>query len=123
VIDDEDLLRRGQVIGERMRARLQALQAHTPAIGDVRGLGAMLGVEFVRDGLEPAPELATRVVEEALARGVILLKAGLAGNVIRTLVPLVVSDDQLDEALDAIEAAVAKATGQVPAGIAGGSSR
>ena len=123
VIDDEDLLARGTAIGERMRERLLALQARTPAIGDVRGLGPMIGVEFVGHGLQPAPELATRVVEEALARGVILLKAGVGGNVIRTLVPLVVSDAQLEEALDVIETAVETATGQVPAGIAADSSR
>ena len=123
VIDDEDLLARGTALGERMRERLLALQARTPAVGDVRGLGPMIGVELVHDDLQPAPELATRVVEEALARGVILLKAGLGGNVIRTLVPLVVTDAQLEEALDAIETAVEVATGQVPAGIAGDSAR
>ena len=59
VIDDEGLLERGQVIGDRMRERFQALQARTPAIADVRGLGPMLGLEFVRDDetLSPDPVL------------------------------------------------------------------
>jgi 4-aminobutyrate aminotransferase/(S)-3-amino-2-methylpropionate transaminase len=125
VIDDEGLLERSRVIGDRMRERYTGLQARTPAIGDVRGLGPMLGIEFVRDdeALSPDAALATRVVEEALRRGVILLKAGTAGNVIRTLVPLVVTDAQLDEALDVIDAAVSAAVRQVPAGTAAGSAR
>jgi 4-aminobutyrate aminotransferase/(S)-3-amino-2-methylpropionate transaminase len=125
VIDDEGLLERGQAIGDRMRERYRALQARTPAIADVRGLGPMLGMEFVREdeALSPDPALATRVVEEALQRGVILLKAGTASNVIRTLVPLVVTDAQLDEALDVIDAAVSAAVRQVPAGTAAGSAR
>ena len=109
-----------------MRERYLALQARTPAIGDVRGLGPMLGhrVRARRRGARrPTPTLATRVVEEALRRGVILLKAGTASNVIRTLVPLVVTDAQLDEALDVIDAAVSAAVRQVPAGTAAGSAR
>ncbi len=124
--------RRGGPAGARPRRsatacaeRYTALQARTPAIGDVRGLGPMLGIEFVRDdeALSPDATLATRVVEEALRRGVILLKAGTASNVIRTLVPLVVTDAQLDEALDVIDAAVSAAVRQVPAGTAAGSAR
>ena len=79
----------------------------SPQIGDVRGLGAMLAIELVEDGARPRrPELASRVVEEALARGLLLLKAGVAGNCIRVLVPLVISDAELDEALDVWEAAL-----------------
>ena len=64
---------------------------------------------------EPAPELATRVVEHALRHGLILLKAGLDGNVIRTLVPLVITDAQLAEALDVLEAAIEHAVATVSA--------
>jgi 4-aminobutyrate aminotransferase/(S)-3-amino-2-methylpropionate transaminase len=125
VIDDEGLLERGERIGQRMRERFLALQERTPAIGDVRGLGPMLGIEWVRPDRERSPDaaLATRVVERALERGLILLKAGIDGNVIRTLVPLVISDEQLDEALDVFDVAVAEAVGQVPAGMAAGSAR
>jgi 4-aminobutyrate aminotransferase/(S)-3-amino-2-methylpropionate transaminase len=116
VIAEEDLLRRGTEIGDRLRAAYEELQDRTPAIGDVRGLGPMLAIEFVREGDgAPDAELATRVVGEALARGVILLKAGIAGNVIRTLVPLVISDAELDEAIDVLRAAVASATAAVVA--------
>jgi 4-aminobutyrate aminotransferase/(S)-3-amino-2-methylpropionate transaminase len=115
VIDEEHLLERGTEIGQRMRARFEALQATVPAIGDVRGIGPMIGIEFVADPIgTPAPDVATQVVVESLQRGLILLKAGTHGNVIRTLVPLVVTDGQLDEALTIFEEAVIAATSRVP---------
>ena len=86
---------------------LESWQARWPQVGDVRGLGGMLAIELVEDGGKiPATELATRVVDEALARGLLLLKAGVAGNCIRVLVPLVISDAELEEALDVWEAAL-----------------
>jgi 4-aminobutyrate aminotransferase / (S)-3-amino-2-methylpropionate transaminase / 5-aminovalerate transaminase len=106
VIDDEGLVERSAVIGEQMRSRFEAWQARRPRIGDVRGLGGMLAIELVEDDGSPAGELASRVVDEALARGLLLLKAGVAGNCIRVLVPLVISDAELDEALDVWEAAL-----------------
>jgi 4-aminobutyrate aminotransferase/(S)-3-amino-2-methylpropionate transaminase len=83
-------------------------QARFPQLGDVRGLGAMLAVELVRDPAtkEPAADLATAIVEHAMANGLLLLKAGIHGNCIRVLVPLVISDAELDEALDVWERAV-----------------
>ncbi len=114
VIADEGLLARGMEIGDRLRAAYESLQDRTPAIGDVRGLGPMLGVEFVREGDgAPDAELASRIVGEALSRGLILLKAGLNGNVIRTLVPLVISDADLHEAIAVFDAAVTSATAAV----------
>ena len=107
VIDDEALVDRSASIGDVMRPRLESWQARWPQIGDVRGLGGMLAVEFVQAGGDvPASELASRVVAEALARGLLLLKAGVSGNCIRVLVPLVISDAQLEEALDAWESAL-----------------
>ncbi|MDX6513438.1 MAG: 4-aminobutyrate aminotransferase / (S)-3-amino-2-methylpropionate transaminase / 5-aminovalerate, partial [Gaiellaceae bacterium] len=75
------------------------------AIGDVRGLGAMLAIELVhdRDTKDPAPELASQVVEAAMARGLLLLKSGIYSNCIRVLTPLVISDAELAEALDVWE--------------------
>ena len=74
-------------------------------IGDVRGLGAMLAVEYVADRVtkEPAPAIASRVAEEAAARGLLLLKAGIHSNCNRVLCPLVITDAELDEALDVWE--------------------
>jgi 4-aminobutyrate aminotransferase/(S)-3-amino-2-methylpropionate transaminase len=115
VIADEGLLARGTQIGERLRGAYEDLRERTPAIADVRGLGPMLGIEFVREDGSPDADLASRVVGESLARGLILLKAGVNGNVIRTLVPLVVTDEQLDESIAVFGTAVAAATAAVPA--------
>ncbi len=115
VIDQEGLLERGTAIGETMRRRFETMRAGNPHIADVRGLGPMLGVEFVDEAGEPSAEIASRVVQESMERGLILLKAGVAGNVIRTLVPLVITDEQLEEALDVFGVAVAEATAAVPA--------
>jgi 4-aminobutyrate aminotransferase / (S)-3-amino-2-methylpropionate transaminase / 5-aminovalerate transaminase len=106
VIEDEGLVDRSAAIGETMRARMDSWQARWPQIGDVRGLGAMIAIELVGEDKSPATGLASRVVEEALARGLLLLKAGVAGNCIRVLVPLVISDAELDEALDVWESAL-----------------
>ncbi|MDX6570612.1 MAG: 4-aminobutyrate aminotransferase / (S)-3-amino-2-methylpropionate transaminase / 5-aminovalerate, partial [Gaiellales bacterium] len=110
-IEGRDLCGRARAIGETMRRRLGALQARVPQIGDVRGLGAMLGIEFVRDPAtrEPDTRLATRTAELALQRGLILLRAGLHGNVIRNLAPLTLTDAELDEALTVLEGAILEA--------------
>jgi 4-aminobutyrate aminotransferase/(S)-3-amino-2-methylpropionate transaminase len=100
VIEEEGLVERAAVLGETMRARMLSWQERWPEIRDVRGLGAMLAIE-----LDDA-SAASRVVEEALRRGLLLLKAGVDGRAIRVLVPLVVSDAELDEALEAWEQAL-----------------
>jgi 4-aminobutyrate aminotransferase/(S)-3-amino-2-methylpropionate transaminase len=110
VIEEEGLVERSAALGETMRSRMEAWQSRWPQIGDVRGLGSMLAVELVEsDGKTPATDLASRVVDGALERGLLLLKAGVAGNCIRVLVPLVISDGELDEALDVWEDALAAA--------------
>jgi 4-aminobutyrate aminotransferase / (S)-3-amino-2-methylpropionate transaminase / 5-aminovalerate transaminase len=108
VIEDEGLLDRAVRIGETIRSRMSAWQQRYPEIGEVRGLGAMLAIEVVRDPAtkEPAPELAGRVTEEAARRGVLLLKAGVSGNCIRVLCPLVISDAELEEGLGAWDEAL-----------------
>ena len=74
-------------------------------IGEVRGLGAMMAVEFVKDrhSKEPAKEFTVQVVKRCVEQGVILIYAGTHSNVLRFLVPLVVTDQQLDEGLNVIE--------------------
>jgi 4-aminobutyrate aminotransferase / (S)-3-amino-2-methylpropionate transaminase / 5-aminovalerate transaminase len=108
VIEDEGLCERAVVIGAAIRERMEAWQAVHPQIGDVRGLGAMLAIELVLDPASktPASELATAVVDEATRRGLLLLKAGLESNCIRVLCPLVISDVELQEALDVWEASL-----------------
>jgi 4-aminobutyrate aminotransferase/(S)-3-amino-2-methylpropionate transaminase len=113
VIDEENLVSRAAQLGETMRRRMLAWQERFPAIGDVRGLGAMVAIELVEDRAtkRPAATLASAVVEQALQRGLILLKAGIYANCIRVLCPLTLTDEQLDEALsvweEALEAALA----------------
>jgi 4-aminobutyrate aminotransferase / (S)-3-amino-2-methylpropionate transaminase / 5-aminovalerate transaminase len=108
VIEEEGLCERAVAIGEQLRARMLGWQERFPAVGDVRGLGAMVALELVEDRAtkRPAPALAQAVIEAALQRGLLLLKAGVHGNAIRVLVPLVITDAQLDEALGAWEDAL-----------------
>jgi 4-aminobutyrate aminotransferase/(S)-3-amino-2-methylpropionate transaminase len=108
VFEEENLVARAQQIGNRMRERMSSWQERFEHIGDVRGLGAMLALEFVRDrdSKEPYAELATAVVEAAAERGLLLLKSGIYSNCIRVLCPLVLTDDELDEALTVWEEAL-----------------
>src|SRR4051812_17030305 len=103
VIEEEGLCDRSVAIGETIRARMRSWQERWPAIGDVRGLGAMTALELVTDPetKEPATDIASRVVEEAAQRGLLMIKSGVYGNCIRVLVPLVVTDAELDEGLEA----------------------
>ena len=109
VFEEEQLVDRAQLLGAALRARMLDWQARWPQIGDVRGMGAMLAIELVRDPVskEPAPELVEAVVAEALQRGLLLLKAGVDGNCIRVLCPLTTSDAELDDGLRAWEEALA----------------
>jgi 4-aminobutyrate aminotransferase/(S)-3-amino-2-methylpropionate transaminase len=111
VIEDEGLVDRSAALGQTIRARMEAWQARFPQVGDVRGLGSMLAIELVHDPetKQPAAELASRVVAEALSRGLLLLKSGVHGNCIRVLVPLVIPDVELEEALQVWEDALAAA--------------
>ncbi|HEX9598823.1 MAG TPA: 4-aminobutyrate--2-oxoglutarate transaminase [Gaiellaceae bacterium] len=113
VFEDESLVERAGQIGETIRSRMQAWQQRWDAIGDVRGLGAMLAIELVhdRDSKDPAPELASAVVEAASERGLLLLKSGIYSNCNRVLVPLVISESELGEALGVWEDALGSVLG------------
>jgi 4-aminobutyrate aminotransferase/(S)-3-amino-2-methylpropionate transaminase len=108
VFEDEGLVERAGAIGETIRARMLAWRERWDAIGDVRGLGAMLAIELVadRETKAPAADVASQVVEAAAERGLLLLKSGIYSNCIRVLVPLVIADAELDEALDVWEEAL-----------------
>ncbi len=108
VFEEEQLVERSRRIGETIRGRMLAWQERFPAIGDVRGLGAMLAIELVegRATKAPAPDIATTIAAEAVQRGLLLLKAGVHGNCIRVLCPLTIDDRELDEALGAWEEAL-----------------
>ncbi|MCM3706361.1 MULTISPECIES: 4-aminobutyrate--2-oxoglutarate transaminase [Cytobacillus] len=105
MMEEEKLPERAIHIGERIVQRFSDLQEKVPAIGDIRTLGAMTSVELVKDPdtKEPDKELTAKIIQEANRRGVIVMSAGLYGNVLRILSPLVITDEQLIEGLDVIE--------------------
>ncbi|HEX4240582.1 MAG TPA: 4-aminobutyrate--2-oxoglutarate transaminase [Steroidobacteraceae bacterium] len=113
VIESEGLCARAASVGERMRTRLQALAKELPCIGDVRGLGAMVAIELVKDAKtkEPDAELTAAVLSAAEERGLILLSCGTSANVVRLLAPLTIQDSILTEGLDILLASVRAACG------------
>lgn len=113
MLDRQDLVARAARIGELARQRMEAMMERIPLIGDVRGLGAMVGMELVRDRRtrEPADRETARVLRRCAERGLICVRAGIYGNVIRLLVPLVIEEAQLHEGLDILEQALREEAG------------
>jgi len=109
--EKHNLPERARKVGEKVRARFEGLWKKCPAVGNVRGAGAMQAIEFVRDRTtkEPAKDLVRDIVRLCYERGLVVLSAGTYGNVIRTLMPLVITDEQLEEGLDVLEGAVLEA--------------
>ncbi|GAA0519033.1 aspartate aminotransferase family protein [Saccharopolyspora subtropica] len=104
---DRDLAAAARAIGDLAFPRLRALAEETGVIFDVRGRGAMIGIEFTKPGTaEPDPELTARIARACHAQGVVILTCGTYGNVIRLLPPLVISHPLLDEGLAVLESAV-----------------
>ena len=112
-IDEENLLAEATRVGDRVKSHFQRLAKQYDVIGDVRGLGAMVGMELVvdRQTKEPAKELTGKIANAALRNGAIFPTAGLQGNVLRVLVSLVISDEQIDEGMRILEAAFESALG------------
>ncbi len=104
-IEQLNLVERAQKLGQKLRHRLTNWRNRHPLVGEVRGLGAMMAVEMVKDqrSKEPAKEFTLELVKRCGERGVILIYAGTHSNILRFLLPLVVSDEELDEGLDVIE--------------------
>ncbi len=107
----ERIPERSARLGAHALERARGWQRHTPSLGDVRGLGLMVGLEFMRDG-KPDGDLASRVQANALQRGVLLLTCGPDDNVIRLLPPLTIPDDELEHGLDILEAAIDEESGR-----------
>ena len=107
--EDPAFLARAREIGEQVTSALTAMQGRHELIGDVRGMGPMIGMELVKDraSKEPAAAEAARVVELARERGLMLMGAGIYSNVVRILVPLVVSDEDLRAGLDILDGCLA----------------
>src|SRR5437868_10341510 len=109
VLEGSDLLQRAEMIGKRFVARAKQWQARFDLIGDVRGLGGMRAIELVnsRETRAPATEQTRQITQYCYEHGRTTITARTNGNVIRVLVPLVISDEQMDEALDVLESAIA----------------
>ena len=113
VIEAEGLCARAARIGAHMRTHLEALAKQVPAIGEVRGLGAMMAFELVKDPKtrEPDAALTAAILASAEQRGLVLLSCGTAANVVRLLAPLTIPDAVLEEGLGILSAAVKDAAG------------
>ena len=108
-IAEDRLVDRAVEVGETIRGRMESWRDRFDSVAEVRGLGAMLAIELRQNG-EPAADLATEVADAAARNGLLILKAGIHGNCIRVLVPLVIGDSELDEALGAWEEALEEAS-------------
>jgi 4-aminobutyrate aminotransferase len=105
VIAEERLCERAELLGSRLKQRLQSLVETVPQIADIRGPGFMNAVEFAIPGTAtPAPDFTDKVRRRALEKGLILLTCGVYGNVVRFLAPLTIEDAVFSEALDILEA-------------------
>ena len=101
IFEQEDIVNRAAILGRKLRVHFDALQKEFEIIGDVRGKGPMLALELVndRETKEPAADKTKALVEYCLDKGLILLSCGTYSNVIRNLMPLVITDEQLDRGI------------------------
>jgi 4-aminobutyrate aminotransferase/(S)-3-amino-2-methylpropionate transaminase len=119
IYEREDLATRSQAIGQVVMERFHKLQERYSVIGEVRGLGGMVAIELVKDRATKEPDAPTTsaILAAAHRRGLLLLKAGMYDNVLRVLVPLNITDEQLQKALDILEAAFREVATSAPAPI------
>jgi 4-aminobutyrate aminotransferase/(S)-3-amino-2-methylpropionate transaminase len=104
VFEEENMLAKSVALGEKLKARFETWQQQFDIIGGIRGLGAMLGLELVKDeNREPAADEAKQLTSYCLEKGLILLSCGSYGNVIRVLAPFVITDEQLEKGLTILE--------------------
>jgi len=111
IIEEEHLLNRALKIGERLKERFLQMKDSCSLIGEIRGIGAMMAIELVKKDLkikEPAAQETAQIVQECIKNGVFIATAGINKNLLRMLVSLEITDEQLDEALDVLEKAIAK---------------
>lgn len=108
IMEREKLADRAQEIGKKVMSAYESWKEKYDVIGDARGLGAMIGLELVKDKKtkEPNPELVKEVVQTAAQNGLLIESAGIYGNVLRFLAPLVITDEQLQAGLDILEKAI-----------------
>ena len=106
VIERDGLAARATAIGATLRRRFEAMAKSQAGIGEVRGVGAMQAIELVQDRRTKKPAPVDAIIKRACERGLLVLRAGLYSNVIRTLVPLTITDPQLEEGLDILEGSI-----------------
>jgi 4-aminobutyrate aminotransferase/(S)-3-amino-2-methylpropionate transaminase len=105
IFEEEDMLGKARALGQKLGARFEAFRKKYPVVGEVRGLGAMLGLALVKGaGREPAAEEAKKLAAFCLERGLIILVCGTYSNVVRVLAPFVITDEQLEKGLSILEA-------------------
>lgn len=111
IIKSESFLTRVNEVGELMRTTLESWKEKYQIIGDVRGLGAMRLVEFVkdRDSKDPDMDVTLEIIRDAVSHGLIMIRAGMFSNCLRLLPPIVITDEQLTEALSVLEEAIQRA--------------
>jgi 4-aminobutyrate aminotransferase/(S)-3-amino-2-methylpropionate transaminase len=110
VLFADGLLQKGAELGDKVRGRLEEMQSKYEIIGEVRGKGAMLGLELVKDreSKEPATDETKKLTQICFDKGLIILSCGKYGNVIRTLMPLVITDEQLEKGMQILEEGLAE---------------
>jgi 4-aminobutyrate aminotransferase/(S)-3-amino-2-methylpropionate transaminase len=108
ILQEDNLADKAEAIGKKVEARMKKLQEKYEQIGDIRRLGAMIGVEFIKDAKtkEHAPEICAAINKENFKNGLMTIGAGIYGNINRMLIPLVITDEQLDAGLDIYEASI-----------------
>jgi 4-aminobutyrate aminotransferase/(S)-3-amino-2-methylpropionate transaminase len=109
-LEKDGLVARAAAMGARAASRFDVFVQRFPFVGEARGVGAMRALEIVTDKESRAPDKARteRILDDAARHGVLALSAGLYGNVIRTLMPLVMTDSELGEALDVLESSLGR---------------
>lgn len=108
VIEEENLIKRAESLGNKMMARLKDISKSNPHLADVRGRGLMIGLEFSDSEGSPSKEWAEKVVKRCLDRNLIVLSCGQAGQVVRLIPPLTLSDSEAEEALEILESAISE---------------
>lgn len=108
MIEEQKLLERANLFGEKFQERFGNLAKRFPEMGDIRSLGAMCAIEFFDENDKPDGQIVREILAKSHRRGLILMSAGLYGNVIRLLAPLVITDGQIEEGFDVLESVIAE---------------
>jgi 4-aminobutyrate aminotransferase/(S)-3-amino-2-methylpropionate transaminase len=117
MMESDELLQRSTAIGKTFEARARQWQKKWPLVGEIRGIGGMCAIELVRnrETREPAEAETKEIAHYCYEHGLITITAGTYNNVMRILVPLAITDEQLDEGLQVMEAALAAVSDRAPA--------